>query len=513
MLDETKTGPLESRGLDPEAAERLGARFNSGKFEFDYRDPMTGEPLFRKYKTLDKQYAIQPKGAKLVLWGLDRVPLFESRPAEALIITEGEEDRLAFAQVLGDEAFVVSVPNGVAGKRTEEAVLVKDDHRFGYLWTDDFKLHPKLEQFDRIILATDDDEMGRLLRDELAMRIGEARCWFAVYPKGCKDGNQALLEYGDKAIEQIYRRIKPMRPGHLVSIEDIPNTGRSIPYSTGMGFLDKNVMVIRPELMVITGMPGSGKGQFTRALAGHLALAHGWRTAFLAPEDPPHRLRRDFRRFAARGNRHPDAAQQGANRQFVRDHFMISTPPEDEPITMDMVIAEMETAALHHGCQVFVLDPWNEVSYDPLSGESETKNVERLLVLLKQKARRLNLLLVIVAHPRKPSAAGEEPNLYSISGSSNWFNKADHGIILVRLEGTNTTKIVIGKAKDHETMGKPGKVYAEFVQGDADFIEARRPEPTQRARPQEGQRAQKAEPRVPDGNMESVDGGIAEEMG
>jgi hypothetical protein len=36
-------------------------------------------------------------------------------------------------------------------------------------------------------------------------------------------------------------------------------------------------------------------------------------------------------------------------------------PPEDEPITLNMVMHEMEAAALHHDCQVFVIDPWNEV--------------------------------------------------------------------------------------------------------------------------------------------------------
>ena len=48
-----------------------------------------------------------------------------------------------------------------------------------------------MQQFKKIILATDDDQKGRVLRDELAVRLGRSRCWFVTYPKGCKVANVA----------------------------------------------------------------------------------------------------------------------------------------------------------------------------------------------------------------------------------------------------------------------------------------------------------------------------------
>jgi twinkle protein len=489
MLQTADNLPFEERKLDPKVAEKLGARFEAGKFQFDYLED-DGSLWSRKFRSHDKsKWWFEPAGRSLRLWGLDAVPLFESRPDVPLVITEGEFDRIAAVQVLGDEAFVVSVPNGSAGKRSEGTIKIAEDERFAYLWQGE-KLHPKVEQFNKVVLMVDGDAAGQILRDELAMRIGPARCWHVTYPKGAindkpiKDANDALIAYGPRAIELIFKRAQPMRPGYLVSPYSLPQRASSQSYLTGLPFLDDHVRIVRPELMIVTGMPGHGKGQFLRCLAAHMAEKHGWRFAFLVPEDRYEIVRLDWKRFALRNvDQSSEALREKAHAEataWVDHHFKISTPPEDDAITMDMVIGEMEAAALHFDCQGFVLDPWNEVQYEPLSGESETKNVERLLVMIKQKMRRLNLFTAIAAHPRKPTDKGP-PDLYSISGSANWFNKADHGISVFRpsFRGPGT-QFVIGKAKVHETMGVPGSAYANFIPSKCDYVAAEVPPPRQR---------------------------------
>lgn len=518
MLTENGAAKFEARKLNPTVAASLGARFQSGRFEFDYLlDDRS--LLSRKFRLEDKsKWWFEPAGAPLRLWGLEDVPLCESRPVEPLIITEGEFDRIAFKQTLLDEAYVVSVPNGVAGKRSEGTIKIAEDHRFAFLWEGE-RLHPKLEQFNRIILATDGDEPGLLLRDELALRIGPARCWHVRYPKGeingkpIKDANDALMMYGPRAIERVYSLSQPIRPGYLAAPYSLPKRANVASYATGFDFLDKHLRIVRPELLVVTGMPGHGKGQFVRSLAAHLAEKHGWRAAFLVPEDRYEIVRLDWKRFALygkdqRGDEARERVQREA-REWVDKHFRISTPPEDEAITMDLVMAEMETAALHHDCQVFVIDPWNEVAYDPLPGENETKNVERLLVQLKQKMRRLNLLLIIVAHPRKPTESGP-PNLYSISGSANWFNKADHGVIVFRNDlSSPLAQIIIGKAKHHETMGVPGQAWARFHADRCDYTEAAAPQPKKKRQGENGDgAATELEPSEPDGDIHGVDGRV-----
>ena len=306
-----------------------------------------------------------------------------------------------------------------------------------------------------------------------AQGLGIAQAWpeaTVVYPEGCKDPNEVLLRYGASALQEAVQRAKPIRPGHLVRPSDVPPRPREISYSTGMGFLDERIQLVRPELMVVTGQPGHGKGQFIRVMAFHLAEAHGWRTAFLTPEDPAHRLKRDMRRFAMRNMEYPSRDEQQQALDWIDQHFLISQPPEDEAITLETAEAEMEIAALHHGCQAFVLDPWNEVDHRIERNETIDMYIERSLRQLKRKSRRLAMVLIIAAHPTKLQR-GEIPNLYSINGSANWKNKADHGVILFRDDTDgNKVKFILEKSKDWAEMGTPGEVDLEFNREKCDYF-------------------------------------------
>jgi twinkle protein len=461
MLSDPAETAFGNRGLDLEVATRLGAKFSNGKFSFAYTE--SGKHLFTKMRTPSKEFWIDPKGSRLQFWNLDAVRGLPSRPDEPLVITEGEFDCIAVSQACG--GYVISVPNGIAGNRTESNIAIADDARFAYMWANE-RLIPELAQFDKIILAVDSDEPGQILRDELSLRIGDAKCWHVVYPGGCKDANDVLLKYGAETLRKLVQAAKPIRPGHLMVPSEILPRSREIAYSTGWKFLDAHIQLVRPEFMVVTGMPGHGKGQFIRALALNLARAHDWRTAFLAPEDPAHRIKRDLFRYGSHlfceNGAVPTPAQREAIKKWVDDHFRISQPPEDEPITLAMLEHEMEVAALHHGCQMFVVDPWNEVDHQMQRGDTTDTYIERCLRQLKRKMRRLGLVLVISAHPTKLSN-DQVPSLYSISGSANWRNKAEHGVIVHREDPeSNRVKIIVEKSKDWETTGKPGECLLEF---------------------------------------------------
>lgn len=473
MLTEPNIEKFQERGLDPEIASRLGAKFSNGRFSFDYTK--NGEFWARKIRTPDKKFWFEPSGQKLQFWGLEGVPVLPSRPSEPLVITEGEFDRIAVIQSCG--GYALSVPNGGNAKKSEGEILISEDSSFAYLWENE-KLIPEVEQFDKVILFTDDDSVGVTLRDELALRIGPSRCWFVTYPHGCKDANEVLKAHGEKGIQKMVLGAKPIRPGHLVNLMDVPPRKSSVTYSTGWSEMDACLKFDRPEIMAVTGIPNHGKGQFIRCLAFNLARAHGWKTAFLAQEDPAHRIQRDALRYAKQEylkiySGQPQwcmTREQEMNvENWVRKHFFVSMMPDDEPVTMDMVDAEMEAAVFHNDCQVFVLDPWNEVEHRKSKGEPETEYIERSLRHLLRKTRRLNLLLIIAAHPTKIDE-GKEPTLYSISGSANWKNKCQHGVIIFKQsEHSNGVKITIEKSKDWETMGFPGEIWMDFDRERCDY--------------------------------------------
>lgn len=467
MLAGSEEKAFADRGLDWEVAVNLGARFEGGKFKFDYRRA-NGELRSRKIRTPDKKFWFEPKDAGLQFWGLETLPQpSDYRPKEPLVITEGEFDRIAVRQSCG--GFALSVPNGAAGKRSETDIVIAEDTGFAYLWADG-KVIPEVDQFDKIILATDGDDKGIILREELALRLGKTRCWYVTYPDGAKDANDVLLRYGPDALRHLIANAKPIRPGYLVKPSDIPPRPMIPTHSTGWAFLDAHLMIERPELMVVTGVPNHGKGQFIRCMTFNMARAHGWKTAYLAQEDPAHRIKRDMRRFAL--NRTPFAGpeQQREALAWIDQHFRISQMPDDEPVTLDMVEAEMESAVLHHDCQVFVLDPWNEIEHSPNRGEPETEYIGRTLRRLLRTIRKFNLLCIIAAHPTKLNG-DEKPDLYRISGSANWKNKCQHGVIVHKpSQFSNTIELTVEKSKDWETMGRPGSIWMEFNRDKCDYF-------------------------------------------
>lgn len=466
MLTDPTVEKFQERGLDPEVAVRLRANFNSGRFSFDYM--RNGALWSRKFRTPDKKFWFEPSGKKLLFWGLDDVPVLSYRPSEPLIITEGEFDRIAIVQSCG--GYSLSVPNGGSAKRSDRNILIAEDSGFAYIW-DETELISQVDQFNKIILCTDNDEVGLTLRDELALRIGPTRCWFIDYPDGCKDANDVLMKYGEAGVRDFLEQAKPMRPGYLIKPSEIPPKPNTIKYSSGWAGLDHHMLIVRPEMMVVTGQPNHGKGQFIRAMCFNLARAHGWKTAFLTPEDSVYRVERDMRRFASNKNQYPTMLQQQENKAWIDDHFRISSPPDDEPITLDMVIGEMESSALHHDCQVFVLDPWNEVEHDFGKALREDQYIEKTLRLLLRKTRRYNLLFILAAHPTKLDDDKVKPNLYKISGASHWKNKCQHGVIVHRPDKTsNLVEITVEKSKDWEEMGIPGTVTMEYKRNLCDYV-------------------------------------------
>ena len=146
------------------------------------------------------------------MWNEDN--LIEPPPADAsLIVTEGEWDALACISI--GEGHVVSVPDGANGKVSEGVIKPLEDTAFARP-REGRNLKPGLDRFKRIILATDADGPGYILRDELAIRLGENRCWFLTYPPGTKDANEVLAKYGRDALVQVLAGAKPMVPDRLV---------------------------------------------------------------------------------------------------------------------------------------------------------------------------------------------------------------------------------------------------------------------------------------------------------
>jgi twinkle protein len=471
------------RKIPCEIAAEMGVVSKGEHLAFEYRK--NGELSFLKVRReiamdgeVSKTFWIEPKGSELFLWNEDCLAKEGDAPSSnaPLIITEGEIDALSF--LASGATRVVSVPNGAPLSAPGEGdVNPSEDSAFRYLWADG-RLKFGLHYFcSKIILATDDDHKGRILRDELAVRLGRPRCWFVTYPEGCKDANEVLVRHGPDALQDMIADAKPMVPSRLVPFSDIPGRAQRKRYSSGWAGLDQHLMIIPPELVVVTGVPGAGKSQWTLALCANLARVHGLKGAILQFEDNPDRNRRDLLSYAEAWSAHQgDGRIVGDPKAWVDRMFKTIAPAEDQDeetdFNLDWLRGTIEEAATRHDAKWVLVDPWNEVEHVWRINETETGYTNQALRELKRLTRRFQIALIIVTHPSKAGAANksvDSMSLYDISGSSAWKNKADHGIIVAREAGALETYIKIDKSKDFKIMGTTGVVRMRFAPDRASF--------------------------------------------
>ena len=157
---------------------------------------------------------------------------------------------------------------------------------------------------------------------------------------------------------------------------------------------------------------------------------------------------------AIRGNN--DHSPKEAEAMLDSHLKIISNALDDESeIDLDHYLGLLRIAVVRDGVKVVVLDPWNELEHKRRRDETETDYIGRAIRQLKAFAKRHNVALWVVAHPTKPQKGFlGEPSLYDISGSANWANKADYGVVYHRPDKTkNAGTISVVKVR----MGLPGK--------------------------------------------------------
>ncbi len=106
-------------------------------------------------------------------------------------------------------------------------------------------------------------------------------------------------------------------------------------------------------------------------------------------------------------------------------------------MTPDRVLAKARELVVRRGCRIIVLDPLNRFDHNPLPGQTETQYLSNLLNKFSEFATQYNCLVVVVAHPRKMNrnlVTNTTPRveMYDISGSADFYNKADYGIVVER---------------------------------------------------------------------------------
>lgn len=228
-----------------------------------------GRPLNHKYRDKDKRFC-QDARTPRTLFNLDNLADDEA------IFCEGEMDVASWFEV--GERSCVSLPDGSPSKElAEDDPRRQDAKRYAPL----DHAADRLKTQRRIYIAGDDDEPGRIHREELARRLGKQRCWIITYPEGCKDPNEVLRKHGPEALKRCKAQAEPypleglrtLERGALLRYRHGP--ARRL-YSTGWQGVDQLFEVPSDgRLFVVTGIPTMGKAL---ALDTPLPTPSGWTT-------------------------------------------------------------------------------------------------------------------------------------------------------------------------------------------------------------------------------------------
>lgn len=389
-----------------------------------------GECINRKYRDGRKNFRMEA-GCERILFGLDQM-------AETTVIVEGEMDALSVRSV-GWAA--VSVPDGAPPPDAKDYAS-----KFSFLDADS----ERLSTVKTFIVAVDADEPGQRLEDELARRLGRERCKRVTWPDGCKDANEVLTKHGPIRLRECLNNAEPYPIAGVFSVLDVSSRidrlyehGWERGVSTGWPAVDKHYTVRPGEFSVVTGIPNSGKSNWVDALMVNLAREHGWPFAVFSPENQPiedhmarlmemyadtpfhdgptERMRRD---------------EMEAAKQWLDAHFSWILPDDDADWCLDTVLEAAKALVFRKGIRGLVIDPWNELEHIRPQHMTESEYVGQCLKRMRQFGRRHGVHVWVVAHPTKlyrdKDGHYPVPTLYDISGSANWRNKSDNGLVIWR---------------------------------------------------------------------------------
>ena len=239
----------------------------------------------------------------------------------------------------------------------------------------------------------------------------------------------------------------------LYRIDDFPAETEVQSMETGIAALDELMRVALGTLTVFTGYSNMGKSTVMNTILAH-CMGKGVSVCVASFETIPRPILERGLTMAIQGDRDfsPKEARQILSEKL---HIISNSLDDEEDIDLEYYLELLRIAVVRDGVRVVVLDPWNELEHKRRRDETETDYIGRAVRAIKRFAKRYNVAMFVVAHPTKPmKGTNAMPSLYDVSGSANWANKADYGLVYHRPDKVaNAATLAVVKVR----MGLPGR--------------------------------------------------------
>lgn len=404
-----------------------------------------------KYRGPKKSFKLY-KDAELIFYNIDSMI-----DMDYVIITEGEIDALSYIEMGFDS--VISVPNG-ATKSSQQRLQYLDN------------CIDLFDNIETIYLATDDDEPGRILQEELARRLGKYRCRKVSYFSH-KDANELLMT--DKlCITDTITNAEPYPIEGIITVDDLADDiwrlkREGLKPGCGISINSFNeLLTFEPGyLTVVTGIPNHGKSEFLDQIMVDLSVMHNWRFGIFSPENYPIQLH--FSKIAAKllgeSFNSVEDFQVVQAMDYYRDNFVHIVPKEDNSV--ESIVEHATQLVKRYGINGLVIDAWNKLEHDYSS--NETVYISKQLDVIINFAQKYGVHIFVVAHPTKmqrdkQTGAYMVPTIYDMAGSAHFYNKSHNGISVYRHfheDGTSTPEVFVQKVK-FKHWGRQGSLMLQY---------------------------------------------------
>ena len=116
---------------------------------------------------------------------------------------------------------------------------------------------------------------------------------------------------------------------------------------------------------------------------------------------------------------------------WSNEKIYFTNPSANQTPTWEWLLDTFKEQMYSFGIDIFVIDAFNKVI-----GANEKKDIDQILTKLTSFAQRNNVIIFLIAHPTKMKKDNdgkyESPDLYSVSGSSDFRNQTHDGYCIYR---------------------------------------------------------------------------------
>ena len=267
--------------------------------------------------------------------------------------------------------------------------------------------------------------------------------------------------------------------GHLKErIRTVRTNGLPQGFFTGVSNLDDVFRFDKGRLITITGVPNCGKSEFVDFYTATLNKRYGLKTLYFSPENQPCELH--LSKLISKYTNKPigelSTVEVDTAMEYICNNFYFCN--YEKVKTLDDIERQVEELNSTNPFDILVLDAYNKIESDKPAGEVETEFISKVLDRLCDIAIKYNLMVILVAHPRKMDWKNSDrvaqcPTAYDINGSANFYNKSDYVLAVHRDrdEENETVTIRVDKVK-FSHYGRQGKCYLKYDKDSGNYYNA-----------------------------------------